>query len=174
MVGGIIALIAGVMSIFISFRAIHAEEELRKSEETYRYMAESLETQNEEIIAQQEEQQITLAKLSERERDLELISSYQEKLTGYVELKDFLKQTLPALLNSLLQDAALVVMKRESDNGADSNSTYEVIHSIGYPKEHIQVHQNELFGPLGVFLKKARTWSTHVTYPGMRRVSMAG
>ncbi|WP_407869877.1 ATP-binding protein [Paenibacillus sp. P36] len=155
MVSGIIALIAGVMSIFISFRAIHAEEELRKSEETYRYMAESLETQNEEIIAQQEEQQVTLAKLSERERDLELISSYQEKLTGYVELKDFLKHTLPALLNSLLQDAALVVMKRDPEpgngdtgsTGSTGNPTYEVIHSIGYPKEHIRVHQDELFGP---------------------------
>ncbi|NOV02519.1 response regulator [Paenibacillus sp. LMG 31457] len=144
LVGGIIALIAGVLSLFISFRAIHAEEELRKSEESYRYMAESLETQNEEIIAQQEEQQVTLAKLSEREQDLELISSYQEKLTGYVELKDFLKHTLPALLNSLLQDAALVVMKRENAGTAPS---YEVIHSIGYPKEHIQVHQKELFGP---------------------------
>lgn len=143
-IGGIIALAAGAMSLFISFRAIHAEEELRKSEETYRYMAESLETQNEEIIAQQEEQQVTLAKLSERERDLELISSYQEKLTGYVELKDFLKHTLPALLNSLLQDAALVVMKRVADSG---NTTYDVIHSIGYPKEHIQAHQKELFGP---------------------------
>ncbi|MDD9270601.1 ATP-binding protein [Paenibacillus sp. GCM10023248] len=144
LIGGIIALAAGAMSLFISFRAIHAEEELRKSEETYRYMAESLETQNEEIIAQQEEQQITLAKLSERERDLELISSYQEKLTGYVELKDFLKHTLPALLNSLMQDAALVVMRRESAHG---DTFYEVIHSIGYPKEHIREHQTELFGP---------------------------
>ncbi|GFZ97349.1 hypothetical protein GCM10008018_49630 [Paenibacillus marchantiophytorum] len=144
LVGGIIALIAGSLSIFISFRAIQAEEELRKSEETYRYMAESLETQNEEIIAQQEEQQVTLAKLSERARDLELISSYQEKLTGYVELKDFLKQTLPALLNSLAQDAALVVLERPED---EDNTAYEVIHSIGYPKNHINQHQKELFGP---------------------------
>ncbi|OPH53284.1 PhoR protein [Paenibacillus ferrarius] len=146
MVGGIIALIAGGLSIFISFRANQAEEELRKSEETYRYMAESLETQNEEIIAQQEEQQVTLAKLSERERDLELISSYQEKLTGYVELKDFLKHTLPALLNSLAQDAALVVIERPSSTEGSSLS-YEVIHSIGYPKNHISQHQQELFGP---------------------------
>ena len=83
------------------------------------------------------EQQITLAKLSERERDLELISSYQEKLTGYVKLKDFLKHTLPALLNSLSQDAALVVMERH----AEDSSFYEVIHSIGYPKEHINLNQ---------------------------------
>ncbi|MCY9696341.1 ATP-binding protein [Paenibacillus alginolyticus] len=143
MVGSIIALIVGGMSIFISYRAYHAEEEIRRSEETYRYMAESLETQNEEIMAQQEEQQLTLAKLSERERDLELISSYQEKLTGYVKLKDFLKHTLPALLNSLSQDAALVVMERH----AEDSTSYEVIHSIGYPKEHINLNQRELFGP---------------------------
>ncbi|OCT16172.1 PhoR protein [Paenibacillus pectinilyticus] len=143
MIGSIIALIAGAMSIFISLRSFEAEKELRKSEETYRYMAESLEAQNEEIIAQQEEQQITLAKLSERERDLELISSYQEKLTGYVKLTDFLKHTLPALLNSLAQDAALVVLERPSADG----STYDVIHSIGYPKNHIHTSRNELFGP---------------------------
>ncbi|CAN7201071.1 ATP-binding protein [Paenibacillus sp. LjRoot56] len=143
-VGFIIALLAGAMSIIISLRSYQAEKELRKSEETYRYMAESLESQNEEIIAQQEEQQITLAKLSERERDLELISSYQEKLTGYVKLTDFLKHTLPALLNSLAQDAALVVLEDRSENG---DSSYEVIHSIGYPKGHIQTSRSELFGP---------------------------
>jgi signal transduction histidine kinase/CHASE3 domain sensor protein/DNA-binding response OmpR family regulator len=143
MIGGIIALFAGGLSIFIFLRAYRAEEELRKSEETYRYMAESLETQNEEIIAQQEEQQLTLVKLSERERDLDLISSFQEKLTGYVELMDFLKHTLPALLNSLMQDAALVVMERF----VDGSPSYEVIYSIGHPKEHINVHQRGLFGP---------------------------
>ncbi|MDR6554402.1 signal transduction histidine kinase/CHASE3 domain sensor protein [Paenibacillus qinlingensis] len=144
LVGFIIALLAGGMSIIISLRSFQAEKELRKSEETYRYMAESLESQNEEIIAQQEEQQITLAKLSERERDLELISSYQEKLTGYVKLTDFLKHTLPALLNSLAHDAALVVLENRSDDEAVS---YEVIHSIGYPKGQIQASRSELFGP---------------------------
>lgn len=143
-IGSLIALLAGALSITISIRSLHAEKELRKSEETYRYMAESLESQNEEIIAQQEEQQITLAKLSERERDLELISSYQEKLTGYVKLTDFLKHTLPALLNSLAQDAALVVLENRTEDGPIS---YEVIHSIGYPKGHIQASRSELFGP---------------------------
>ncbi|MFD0694038.1 ATP-binding protein [Paenibacillus sp. GCM10027628] len=143
MIGGIIALIAGGMSVFIFIRANRAEEELRKSEETYRYMAESLETQNEEIIAQQEEQQVTLAKLSEREQELELITTYQEKLTGYVELKDFLKHSLPALLDSLNQDAALVVMERFER----SSAAYEVIHSSGFPEEHISRLQSGLFGP---------------------------
>ncbi|MBD0381991.1 ATP-binding protein [Paenibacillus sedimenti] len=143
MVGGIIALIAGGMSVIIFIRSNRVEEELRKSEETYRYMAESLETQNEEIIAQQEEQQVTLAKLSEREQELELITTYQEKLTGYVELQDFLKHSLPALLDSLNQDAALIVMER-LDHGV---ATYEVIHSSGFPEEHITRLQSGLFGP---------------------------
>lgn len=143
LIGSFIALIAGGMSIVISIRSLQAEKELRKSEETYRYMAESLEAQNEEIIAQQEEQQLTLAKLSEREQDLELISSYQEKLTGYVKLTDFLKNTLPALLNSLSQDAALVVLERRTAEAV----SYEVIHAIGYPKEHILSSRSELYGP---------------------------
>ncbi|WNR44375.1 ATP-binding protein [Paenibacillus roseipurpureus] len=144
MVGSLVALLTGGLSIIISIRSLQAEKELRKSEETYRYMAESLEAQNEEIIAQQEEQQLTLAKLSERERDLELISSYQEKLTGYVKMKDFLVHTLPALLDSLAQDAALVVLERHSEDGSVS---YEVIHSMGYPKAYVQASRSELFGP---------------------------
>ncbi|NEW07546.1 response regulator [Paenibacillus sp. SYP-B3998] len=143
MVGGMIALIAGGLSIFIFLRANRAEDELRKSEETYRFMAESLETQNEEIIAQQEEQQVTLAKLSEREQELELISTYQEKLTGYIALQDFLKHSLPALLDSLAQDAGMVVMERVTSE----RTTYEVIHASGFPEEHITRVQSELFGP---------------------------
>ncbi|WP_261808168.1 ATP-binding protein [Paenibacillus sp. N3.4] len=106
-------------------------------------MAESLETQNEEIMAQQEEQQVILAKLSERESELELITSYQEKLTGYVELKGFLQHTMPALLNSLSQDAALIVIERSREDV----SSFEVMHAIGYPKEHLNVMQQGLFGP---------------------------
>jgi signal transduction histidine kinase/CHASE3 domain sensor protein/DNA-binding response OmpR family regulator len=140
--GGLIAIFVGIMSAIIFVRANRSETALRKSEETYRYMAESLEAQNEEIIAQQEEQQITLAKLSEREQELELITSYQEKLTGYVELKDFLKHSLPALLDSIEQDAALVVMELEGEP-----RRYEVIYSCGYPIDFVSRKETELFGP---------------------------
>ncbi|MGG1519444.1 ATP-binding protein [Paenibacillus oryzisoli] len=146
LVGGLIALMAGGMSIVVFYRAFQAELELRKSEETYRYMAESLEIQNEEIIAQQEEQQATLAKPSERERELELLSSYQEKLTGYIKLSEFLKNTLPALLNSLSQDAALVVLERRGNLDSET-AHYEVVHAIGYPKGQVQPAVQELYGP---------------------------
>jgi signal transduction histidine kinase/CHASE3 domain sensor protein/CheY-like chemotaxis protein len=141
--GGGVALVIGVLSWFIFFRANRAETELRKSEETYRYMAESLESQNEEIIAQQEEQQATLSKLSEREKELELITSYQEKLTGYLDLKVFLQHSIPALLDSLNLDAALVIIK----HAAEPHDEYEVVYASGYPIDFVTRKETELFGP---------------------------
>ncbi|MVP02543.1 ATP-binding protein [Paenibacillus lutrae] len=150
--GGLLGIILGVFSGFILLRASRAERQLRKSEETYRFMAESLEAQNEEIIAQQEEQQITLSKLSDRERELELISNYQEKLTGFTELKQFLRHSIPALLDSLSYDAALVVVE---DKEAEQ---FEVLFSSGYPQNFTYRVRQELYGPARRLFDEGRSF----------------
>jgi PAS domain S-box-containing protein len=139
--GGFLGLIIAALSFALSIRANRAEEALRKSEETYRSMAESLEAQNEEIIAQQEEQERTLLQLSEREQELETISSYQETLTGQVELSDFLRQSIPGLLDSLKVDAALVAARRKG-----SPDSYEIVYSCGFPDSHAGRYADELYG----------------------------
>ncbi len=151
-IGGGIAIIVGLFSFFIFNRANRAEAKLRKSEETYRHMAESLEVQNEEIIAQQEEQEATLEKLSQRELELEAISSYQEKLTGSTDMADFLNSSLPALLESLQLDAALLVLKTSDGDGADTS--YQVAYSIGYPSILPTMLESELFGMARRVLKE--------------------
>ncbi|KPV55933.1 PhoR protein [Paenibacillus sp. A3] len=151
-IGGGIAIIVGLFSFFIFNRANQAEAKLRKSEETYRHMAESLEVQNEEIIAQQEEQEATLEKLSQRELELEAISSYQEKLTGSTDMADFLNASLPALLESLNLDAALLVLKTPGGDGAEAS--YQVAYSIGYPSTLPTMLESELFGMARRVLKE--------------------
>ncbi|GLI04996.1 hypothetical protein YDYSG_10260 [Paenibacillus tyrfis] len=151
-IGGGIAIIVGLFSFFIFNRANQAEAKLRKSEETYRYMAESLEVQNEEIVAQQEEQEATLEKLSQRELELEAISSYQEKLTGSTDMADFLNASLPALLDSLHLDAALLVLKTPDGDGAEA--AYQVAYSIGYPSTLPTMLESELFGTARRVLKE--------------------
>lgn len=136
--GGAVAVVIGAFSAFIFNRANRAEAALRRSEETYRYMAESLEAQNEEIIAQQEEQEQTLEKLSQREQELETISSYQEKLSGSLNMNQFLESSIPALLSSLQMDAALLVMKSQA-RGVEALSgqqtAYDILFAIGYPSK---------------------------------------
>ncbi|WP_248929184.1 ATP-binding protein [Paenibacillus hamazuiensis] len=141
-ISGILALIIGVLSGFIFSRAHRAEAALRKSEETYRFMAESLEAQNEEIIAQQEEQQRTLEKLSSREAELEIITGFQEKLTGMTEMKSFMNHSLPGLLAALKMDCALVVIRNREHSGR-----FEIVHALGYPDELPPSIESELFGP---------------------------
>jgi signal transduction histidine kinase/CheY-like chemotaxis protein len=151
LVGSLVALLIGILSVIFFNRAKKAQSLLHKSEETYRHMAESLEAQNEEIIAQQEQQEITLTQLSQREQELEIINSYQEKLTGVVELKEFLKHSIPALLDSLKLDAALVVMEVAANEG-NEDKQYEVIYSCGYPKNYTSKLEKDLFGlPKRVF-----------------------
>ncbi|MCD1260037.1 CHASE3 domain-containing protein [Paenibacillus athensensis] len=143
LVGLFIAIGVGALCSIVYIRAHSAEAQLRKSEEGYRYMAESLEAQNEEIVAQQEEQRTTLEKLWERELELELITTYQEKLSGFMQLDDFLRSTVPALLDSLAHDAALVVIDRKPAGG----QRYEVVYTCGYPLEYAARMETELFGP---------------------------
>ncbi|PYI53104.1 ATP-binding protein [Paenibacillus flagellatus] len=100
-----------------------------------------LEAQNEEITAQQLEQQEMLLKLTDRERELELINTYQEKLTGFVEMKSFLHHSIAALLQALRQDAAVLVAPNP-ETGA-----YDVVYSYGYPPGALPSSYGELFGP---------------------------
>ncbi|MFE5322534.1 ATP-binding protein [Paenibacillus sp. NPDC056579] len=165
-IGGAVALVIGAFSAFIFNRANRAEAALRRSEETYRYMAESLEAQNEEIIAQQEEQEQTLEKLSQRELELETVTTYQEKLSGALNMQQFLQSSIPALLSSLQMDAALLVVKsrmdgRSVDVGGLPDASYipeqyDILYAIGYPKQLPSHIEHELFGPaLRVFTEKA-------------------
>ncbi|WP_028551316.1 ATP-binding protein [Paenibacillus sp. UNC451MF] len=153
--GGAVAVVIGAFSAFIFNRANRAESALRKSEETYRYMAESLEAQNEEIIAQQEEQEQTLEKLSQREQELETISSYQEKLSGSLNMNQFLESSIPALLSSLQMDAALLVIQSQTASG--QQSSYDILYAVGYPSNLPSRMEHELFGPaLRVFTEKVQ------------------
>lgn len=158
--GGAIAVVIGAFSAFFFNRARQAESALRRSEETYRYMAESLEAQNEEIIAQQEEQEQTLEKLSQRELELETITTYQEKLSVALNMQQFLHSSIPALLKALQMDAALLVVKSPrngDDPSADERHVYDILYAIGYPKELPSRIEQELFGPaLRVFTEKTQ------------------
>ncbi|TMV50588.1 HAMP domain-containing protein [Paenibacillus mesophilus] len=100
-----------------------------------------LEAQNEEISAQQTEQQEMLLKLTDRERELELITTYQEKLTGHVEIKAFLEHSIQALLQALHQDAAVLIAENPE------TSSFDVIYSYGYPQGALPSSYKELFGP---------------------------
>lgn len=103
-----------------------------------------MEAQNEEIIAQQEEQQETLLKLTEREGELELISSYQERLTGYMELQEFLEHTIPALLRVTGTDAGALVLLRTDLQG---EPTHQMVYSSGYPNAQAGQEKLALYGP---------------------------
>jgi len=100
-----------------------------------------LEAQNEEISAQQIEQQEMLFKLTDRERELELISSYQEKLAGHVEMRAFLDHSVTALLQALHQDSAVLIAPNPE------TSEYDVIYAYGYPEGAVPASFKELFGP---------------------------
>ncbi|CAG7645048.1 Adaptive-response sensory-kinase SasA [Paenibacillus solanacearum] len=142
--GGVTAVVLALFSVVLFNRAYRAEAAVRRSEETYRTMAESLEAQNEEIIAQQEEQERTLEMLSQREQELETINSYQEKLTGATDLSVFLGSSVPALLHSLKLDAAMLVMRKDAEPDVPA---YEIMYSTGYPSPLSEARQFELFGP---------------------------
>ncbi|MFC6232205.1 ATP-binding protein [Paenibacillus allorhizosphaerae] len=142
--GGLSAIVLALFTVVLFNRANRAEAALRRSEETYRTMAESLEAQNEEIIAQQEEQERTLEMLSQREQELETINGYQEKLTGAIDLGVFLSSSVPALLDSLKLDAAMLVMRKDAE---PDGPAYEIVYSIGYPGHLSETRQFELFGP---------------------------
>lgn len=114
---------------------------LEESNKELIHQRDLLEAQNEEISAQQIEQEEMLRKLTERERELELITTYQEKLTGHVEMKAFLHHSIRALLQALHQDAAVLVAENAE------SLAFDVIYSYGYPQGAIPSSYRGLFGP---------------------------
>ncbi|WP_166238466.1 ATP-binding protein [Paenibacillus turpanensis] len=146
---GLVAFLAmGITIWLITRRNNQMANALRKSEETYRAVAEELETHNEEIIAQQEEQEKTLIKLFQREKELESISSYQEMLTGFTDLHLFLENTVPALTEALDQDAAAVMLRHEQEE------QFDMVFSYGYPEGAAPVRERvPLVGPAHKLLK---------------------
>ncbi len=129
---------------FMTSQLQQRHQELATNNQQLVYQRDLLEAQNEEIVAQQVEQQETLQKLSEREQELEIIASYQEKLTGFSELQVFLDHAIPGLLQALDQDAAVVVLKEgHHERGGD----YRVVYAAGYPENYFPRVEIELFGP---------------------------
>ncbi|WP_232696969.1 ATP-binding protein [Brevibacillus daliensis] len=90
-----------------------------------------LETQNEEIMAQQIEQEETLYKLTNREQELEYITNYQEKLASYSDLDSFLHQSVSSLLRVLHYDAAIVGLRNTDDEDLGN-----VVFTTGYNNSH--------------------------------------
>ncbi|WP_438444467.1 ATP-binding protein [Gorillibacterium sp. sgz5001074] len=141
-------------------RGIHLmTEELKKRQEVLESFnrelitqRDQLEAQNEEIIAQQEEQSETLEKLTSRERELEVLSSYQEKLTGFMDLQQFLGTSVPLLLQVLGADGAAVVLGRQAGEG-----TGTVVYATGYPAGHLEPGSVELYGPSARIFSEKRT-----------------
>lgn len=112
-----------------------------------------LEAQNEEILAQQQEQEEILLKLTEKERQLSLINGYQQQLTGYGDMMLFLKHTVPALVEVLKHDSALIVLKNKQDS-----DTYDILYTYGYSQSLPVGRIPALFGPAA----KAITEKDHV------------
>ncbi|MCI3919108.1 ATP-binding protein [Paenibacillus sp. TRM 82003] len=138
-------------------------EELESSNIELSAQRDELEAQNEEIIAQQDEQERTLRMLTERERDLELISKYQERLSGYTEMDAFLAATVPALLYALQLDAALVVTH------AGAHVAPRLIYSVGYPGLQSGELTDRLFGPAQRVFEERTVISVQRTLAGDER-----
>lgn len=129
------------------------ESELESSNRELIAQRDQLEAQNEEIIAQQEEQSETLQKLTARESELEVLSSYQEKLSGHLDMNRFLGAAVPLLLRLLGADGAAVVL--EGKQGGASRGS--VVYSAGYPSDQWQTGPVELFGPAARVFHEKKT-----------------
>lgn len=134
-------LVSGInhMSDQLQERHHELEESLRQMGEQH----DELEAQNEEILMQQQEQETILEKLTERETQLQLINSYQEKLTGFTHMYDFLESSLRALMQATRHDALMLVIQEEIGNPSSSRMKY----SIGWPHQAQGEDINTLFGP---------------------------
>ncbi|WP_176560421.1 ATP-binding protein [Brevibacillus dissolubilis] len=126
----------------------------------------TLESQNEEIMAQQIELEDTLGKLTNREKELELITEYQEKLTGYVELLPFFEGTFTSLLQALDQDAAMVLLHKPTPT---NESRYEVVYSVGYPASLFPRIEVELYGKAARIFTEKKTMTHKRTVSEMER-----
>lgn len=130
----------------INYMSDQLKERHEELEESLRQMGEQhdeLEAQNEEILMQQQEQETILERLTERETQLQLINSYQEKLTGFAQMNDFLESSLRALMQATRHDALMLVVQDEIGDPASSRMMY----SIGWPRTIHGEAINHLFGP---------------------------
>ncbi len=128
----------------------HMSDQLRERQQQNEYSLQQMEqqndemeAQNEEILAQQHEQAIILDKLTERESQLQLINSYQEKLTGFSSMKDFLENSLRALMHATHHDAVMLVVR----NQADSAGSFRMIYAVGWPQHDTGRRVEQLYGP---------------------------
>lgn len=120
----------------------YRQAQLEQSNQELAEQRDLLEIRNKEIIDQQEEQKLTLEKLINREKELAVIASYQEKLTGvYEDLDSFLKHSIPALLRAVNQEGAILVVHDKEDT-----ARYKVLFSTGYPENDFPRIETELFG----------------------------
>ena len=124
------------------------QDDLERSNEELSAQRDELEAQNEEILSQQEEQDRTLRLLTDRERDLELLSRYQERLAGFSDMEAFLSNSVDALLAALRLDAGLVVHRPD---GGDAH----LLHAAGYPSTMPAGRLEGLFGPAERALRQA-------------------
>lgn len=129
----------GIGEVSVELRRRH--EALTLSNQELIAQRDLLEAQNEEISAQQNEQEDMLLKLTARERELEQIAAYQERLTGHVEMKQFLECTLRSLLQALRQDAVVLAVPDEA------SEMYKVAYAYGYPVGAVPAVYGDLFGP---------------------------
>ncbi|WP_322907649.1 ATP-binding protein [Paenibacillus sp. SGZ-1009] len=102
-----------------------------------------MEAQNEEILAQQHEQAVILEKLTERETQLQLINSYQEKLTGFSSMGDFLEHSLRALMQATHHDAVMLVVRDQSE----SARPFRMVYAVGWPQHDTERRVEQLYGP---------------------------
>ncbi|MEW4371192.1 ATP-binding protein [Paenibacillus kandeliae] len=130
----------------INYMTKQLEDRHQQLESNLKHLAEQndkMESQNEEILLQQHEQSVILEKLTERERQLQLINTYQEKLTGYTRMGDFLENSLRALMHATHHDAIMLVVKNDAAEG----QKFRMVHAIGWPQEQDNMTSEQLYGP---------------------------
>ncbi|WP_411344882.1 ATP-binding protein [Paenibacillus sp. WLX1005] len=130
----------------INHMAEQLEERHQQLESSLEHMAQQndkMESQNEEILLQQHEQSVILERLTERERQLQLINTYQEQLTGYTRMSDFLENSLRALMHATHHDAVMLVVQDPSTD----KQWFRMVHAIGWPEEQDHMTSEQLYGP---------------------------
>ncbi len=128
----------------------HMSDQLRERQQQNEYSLQQMEqqndemeAQNEEIMAQREEQTVILEKLTERETQLQLINSYQEKLTGFSSMQEFLEHSLRALMHATHHDAVMLVVRDQDEQG----SSFRMVCAVGWPQHDIGRRVEQLYGP---------------------------
>ncbi|MFD1884662.1 ATP-binding protein [Paenibacillus wenxiniae] len=128
----------------------HMSDQLRERQQQHEYSLQQMEqqndemeAQNEEIMAQQHEQSVILEKLTERETQLQLINSYQEKLTGFSSMKEFLENSLRALMHATHHDAVMLVVRDQREPAG----SFRMVCAVGWPQHDTGRKVEQLYGP---------------------------